>query len=89
MSNEEAQELGFNIYSPKEWKEWLQTSKVNRKRAFPRSGNGRLYAYHVMFWGAPKEVPKEARKGGQYTLFPGYDSNGKRYNLALYGVLDM
>lgn len=81
-------DFGFDIYDHENWRSFLRKYTIDGKLLPRKDSNGFRIAYHVYFFGMPKDFPKHAPQGSYYNLFPGYKDDGIKRRVIDEGYLD-
>jgi hypothetical protein len=88
-------DFGFNIFKMKNWMRFLSKDyrSDKNKLLLKKTKDGEPIAYEVYYWGVPKYAKQHfehlplKNNNGYLCLFPGYDKEGKKRDIAVYGVL--
>lgn len=75
-------DFGFDIYSTKNWKDYLKSYRTKDKKLLPRKSERKeiKIRYAVYVFGIHKNFPRkfDSHKGGIMYLFPDYDYDSRK-----------
>jgi len=80
-SNEEAEDLPFDIFKPEEWRKFLKNFTKDGKELLRKTNQGEPVRYQVYYYGTPTYIREHfnmSGSGGLAVLFPGYDKKTKK-----------